>query len=200
MKVLRLVGASTLMVALIAAPVGAEGRTKPNLHFFSGTDSHSNWTPKESVDDNRMSIELHVAADGFAGAELLRVEGEPPVPEPSFWFKADRAGPSGGSPRLQVHFENGTIGDLRPLEWDTEWEKVGGNNEPDWDVRGGPCGFRFAATYEEVLTCAGGGPVTDAFLIGDSGWLHGEYTNWVDRLQWDGHVFSHASDNNNAGE
>ena len=200
MKVLRVLFAALVVCALAVLPAGAAEREKPNLRFFSGPQSHANWTPEDSSDANRQSIELHVGPTGYAGTELQHVEGQPaPEVEPSFYYKADRTGASGGSPRLQITFANGTVADLYPDEWETEWRKVGGEGEPQWDVRGVPCAFMYRTDYEQVKTCAANSPVVEAILVSDSWWLHGEYTNWVDQLQWNGFVFSHARDDNNSG-
>jgi hypothetical protein len=200
MKALRLICAAVVLAAVAITPAAAGARDKPVIRFFSGAQSHSNWTSPESSDQNRMSFIQKVGLGGYGIIDLLGAEGDAaPEQEPSFWFKADRNhASSGASPRLQVVFANGTIGDLRPTDWETNWRKVGGEGDTEWDVRGGPCGFRYNTDYEEVVTCADGSLVLDAAVHSDSWWLHGEYTNWVDQLQWDGYVYSHARDNNNA--
>lgn len=199
MRALKPVLAALAIAALVMGPAGAAPRDKPVIRFASGPQSHADWTAPESSDPNRMSWELHVAELGFANVDLLGAEGKPaPEVEPYFYFKADRAGGSGGSPRLQITFANGGVADLRPDNWSTSWQKVGGNEyEGDWDIRG-TCVPKYDTDYPDVLACANGSPVVDAGIYSDSGWLYGEYTNWVDQLQWNGFVYSHASDNNNA--
>jgi hypothetical protein len=200
MRALKLVLAALAVAALAMGPAGAAPRDKPVIRFSSGPQSHADWTAPESSDANRMSWELKVGPAGYAIVDLHGAEGKPaPDAEPYFYFKADREAPSsGGSPRLSILFANGTVADLRPENWDTEWRKVGGEDDAEWDINGGPCGFRYQTDYEEVKTCAADTLVVNASVFSDSWWLHGEYTNWVDQLQWDGFVYSHASDNNNA--
>lgn len=196
-------GAMLLLAAIVPGAV-AQQRTKPNIHFFSGEQSAAHWTPKESSDADRMSIELQVGptvGSSFAGFVLNRVEGTPPPErEPYFFHKEDRAGPSGGSPRLVLHFGGGNNIQLRPDNWLTGWTKVGeGDGDGNWDVSGGICGFRYDVTYQEALACHPGALLQSVFLVTDSNWLYQSgYTNWVDQLQYDGHVFSHARDNSNS--
>jgi hypothetical protein len=202
MKVLRI-----LLIGLVASlafvPSALAERVKPNIHFFSGPQSDAHWTPKDSADANRMSIELDVgplASGGFAGFELNHVEGTPPPPEePGFFHKEDREGPSGGSPRLVILFPNGNIA-LRPDEWAQEWREVGNNaDDGNWDVNGGACGFRYDVDYEDALACFPNALVTDVFMVSDSNFLYPTgYINLIDRLQYNGFEYSHASDNNNS--
>ena len=193
---------AAIVAAAIFAPSALAERTKPNIHFFSGQQSDAHWTPKDSADANRMSIELEVGpivGASYAGFELNRVEGTPPPErEPRFFHKEDRAGASGGSPRLVIVFPNGNI-QLRPDEWSTSWQFVGeGDGDGNWDVNGGDCGFRYDVTYAEALACFPDALVQEVFLVTDSNWLYaGGYTNWVDRLQYDGFEYSHARDNSN---
>lgn len=211
MQLLRC-AAVAIVASLVFVPTALSERVKPNIHFFSGAQDDAHWTPKDSSDANRMSIELEVGPAatgglGYAGVNLNHVEGRPaPVIEPFFWHREDRASAtSGGSPRMSIIFTDGAVLDLRPDEWSTEWRKVGGEDEHgeqgNWDVRGGACGFRFDVEYEEARGCVGETPVADVILVTDSNWMPDKasgYTNWVDRIQYDGFVFSHARDNNNA--
>jgi hypothetical protein len=194
------VGIIALMFLLVGSAVVAAPRTKPTIHFFSGSQSDAHWTPKDSSDANRMSIELQVGPEvgaSYAGLEFLHEEGQPPpAVEPYFWHKEDRAGPSGGSPRLVIFFPTGNI-QLRPDQWSTGWQRVGQDGDGNWDVSGGDCGFRYDVTYEEALACHPDAVVTNVILVTDSNWLYGEYINWVDQIQYNGFVYSHASDNSN---
>lgn len=211
MKVLRFT-----LVALVAAMVFvpsalAAERTKPNIHFFSGAQDSAHWTPKDSSDSNRMSIELEVGpfatgGVGYAGLEFNHEEGRPaPVVEPYFWHKEDRESPSsGGSPRLVIFFASGRL-ELRPDDWATTWRKVGGEGEDgeegNWDATGGTCGFLYDVEYEQARECFEGQLVTNVHLVTDSNWMADKmsgYTNWVDQIQYEGFVYSHARDNNNS--
>lgn len=203
-----------LLASMLFAPAAFAERVKPNIHFFSGAQDDAHWTPKDSADPNRMSIELEVGplatgGLGYAGLSFNHVEGRPaPVVEPYFWHKEDRDSPaSGGSPRLSIIFANGGVLDLRPDEWTTGWRQVGGQGEQgeqgNWDVRNHVCPQMFDAEYEQVRPCFDGIPVTAVILVTDSNWMADKmsgYTNWVDRIQYEGFEFSHASDNNNSAQ
>ncbi len=191
-----------LATIAVSAPAVAGTREKPNIRFFSGQNSDAHWTPLDSQDPNRMSIELEVGPTvftDFAGLVLNHVEGQPaPVREPYFYHKEDRAGPSGGSPRLVIIFPNGNM-QLRPDQWSTSWQLVGeGDGDGNWDVSGGTCGFLFDATYAQARACFPNGIVSAVILVTDSNFLYPGYTNWVDRLQYNSFEFSHARDNNNS--
>jgi len=197
-----------VVAALMAQAAVAAPRTKPNIHFFSGPQSDAHWTPKDSSDGNRMSIELDVGpvdSFGFAGFELNRVEGTAaPEREPYFYHKEDRESPaSGGSPRLVILFTGvGNRIELRPDEWTTSWQRVGeGDGDGNWDSNGGICGFRFDVTYEEALACHPEAVIQAVFMVTDSNWMPDKatgYINWIDQLQYNNFVYSHASDNNNS--
>jgi hypothetical protein len=210
MQVLRLTLVG-LLAAMLFAPTALAERVKPNIHFFSGAQDDAHWTPKDSADANRMSVELEVGplatgGAGHAGLNFNHVEGRPaPTIEPYFWHKEDRASAfSGGSPRLSIIYSNGRL-DLRPDEWSTEWRQVGGDDEQgekgNWDATGGSCVFLFDVEYEQARECFGDAPVVDVILVTDSNWMPDKasgYVNWVDRIQYDGFEFSHPSDNNNS--
>ena len=211
MKVVRLTLLG-LLGALVLAPAAMAERVKPNIHFFSGAQDSAHWTPKDSSDANRMSVRLEVGplatgGAGHAGLNLNHVEGRPaPTVEPYFWHKEDRASPaSGGSPRISIIYSNGRL-DLRPDEWSTEWRQVGGPDEHGekgtWDATGGSCGFLYDVEYAQARNCFGNAPVVDVILVTDSNWMPDKangYVNWIDQIQYDGFVFSHARDNNTSG-
>ena len=192
------------MLFAMAGMASAE-RVKPTIRFFSAAQSDAHWTPLESADANRQSIELEVgpaSSFGYAGFELLHVEGTPaPTREPRFFHKEDRVTDSGGSPRLVIRFANGNI-QLRPDNWSTSWQFVGeGDGDGNWDVNGGSCVFKFDVTYQEALQCFPNAVVQSVFMVSDSNWQADKatgYLNWIDRLQYNGFEYSHASDNNNS--
>jgi hypothetical protein len=192
-----------LVCAAVLAPTASADREKPTIKFFSGKQSDAHWTPKDSADANKQSVELEVGpivGESFAGLELNHVEGTPaPAREPRFFHKEDRSGPSGGSPRLVMLFSDGGRIELRPDQWSTSWQFVGeGDGDGNWDSNGGACGFQYDVNYEQALACHPDAVVTSAFMVTDSNWLYaGGYTNWVDRLQYNGFEFSHARDNSN---
>ena len=210
MQVLRLTMVG-LLAAMLLAPSALAERTKPNIHFFSGPESDAHWTPQDSSDDdkNGMSIELDVGpltSFGFAGLEFNHEEGQPlPTREPYFFHKEDRESPvSGGSPRLVVFLSDGGNIQLRPDEWTTDWRKVGEGEEGEqgnWDSNGGSCTFQYDETYENVVACHPDALVTNVQLVTDSNWMADKasgYINWVDQIQYNDFVYSHASDNNNS--
>ena len=67
-------------------------------------------------------MEFEVGRVGYAGLELNRAEGPAPAREPRFFHKEDRAGESGGSPRLVMVFTDGGNIQLRPDQWSTNWQ------------------------------------------------------------------------------
>lgn len=194
------------------------GRQTISVSFFAGHvgpvgSGSAHWTNTDSNDTDRFSVELEVPeggtpADGFssfAGINFHHVPPQPPANAPSFDFKADRSGASGGSPRLVMVFSDGGNINLRPLTWvqDTWISEGGPNPTPDpsaptnWDSVGGPCVFRFEQTYQAALACHPGATVTDAFIVTDSGWLGAPYKNWIDNIQYGGKTISQPSDNAN---
>src|SRR5687767_6603278 len=105
LKSMTLAVATAVAASMVLAPSATAERTKPTIHFFSGAQDSAHWTPKESHDANRMSIELQVGAlatggPGYAGLEFNHEDGRPaPETEPSFWHMEDRdSAASGGSP------------------------------------------------------------------------------------------------------
>lgn len=200
--------AVTSAAALAIAPAwGASGgRTAQSESFFASGNASAHWDNSQSADANRFS-QVYVVGDAtsYAGTTLHHVENQPPPPtSPSFAYKADRSGPSGGSPRLVMVFGDpatgATVGDieLTPDNWDTNWQPAG---DGEWSVHGGTCGFTYHDNYDHAVGCMGDGAlVTSAFIVTDSGWLYPTgYTNWVDTVQYGGKTISQPSDNNNSG-
>jgi hypothetical protein len=200
-----------------AAPPNPSGRQTISVSFFVGHvgpvgNGSAHWTNGDSNDSDRFSMELEIPeggtpADGFssfAGINFHHVPPVAPANAPSFDFKADRTGPSGGSPRLVILFSDGGNINLRPLEWvQDKWISEGPGDTPDaaaetnWDNNGGTCGFLFEQKYQTVLACHAAAIVTGAFIVSDSGWLEALYTNWIDNIQYDGKTISQPSDNGN---
>jgi hypothetical protein len=202
-----LVAAASAAV-LVVAPAwasGNNGRTAQSESFFASGNASAHWDNTQSADANRFSERYDVNdASSYAGTTLHHVEGLPaPATSPSFAFKADRSGPSGGSPRLVMVFGDPstgtTVGDieLTPDNWDTSWQTVG---DGFWSVHGGTCGFTYHDNYQHAVGCMGAGTVvTSAYIVTDSGWLYPSgYTNWVDDVQYGGKTISQPSDNNNS--
>lgn len=94
-----------------------------------------------------------------------------PASPPSFDFRANRTGPSGGSVRLRVQFSDAGYADLRPASLVAgQWIHMDGT--ADWDNYGGSCGFRFQQPYSAIAPCHPGATVTGVEVTNDSGWLH----------------------------
>lgn len=180
-------------------PAGAAARTEPSVSFFEGQDGQAHWSRDYSNGNDKFSIALELPAGSYfdyAGADLQHVDGRPaPDQAPSFDFRSTSSGASGGSPRLHLNFSDGGGADLRPVTWEQDtWTAVDGKGA-SWDNNGG-CGYRYNATYAEVLACHPGEAVTSAYMVSDSGWAHPEgYTTYIDNLQYGGTTISQPSDN-----
>ena len=196
--------AAASAATLAFAPAWGAGRTAQSESFFASGNASAHWDNSQSADSDPFSQEYEVNdATATAGTTLHHVEGRPaPEAEPTFDFKADRSGPSGGSPRLVMIFGDPatgtTVGNiaLTPDTVDTTWQHAQGN---EWVVNGGSCGFVYHDNYQHAVGCMGDSVVTAAFLVSDSGWLYPTgYKNWVDNVQYDGKTISKPSDNNNS--
>ena len=201
-----LAAASAAALAFAPAWGAGGGRTAQSESFFASGNASAHWDNSQSADANRFSQEYDVN-DGasYAGTTLHHVENQPPPPNsPTFQYKADRSGGSGGSPRLVMVFGDPTTGvtvgdiELTPDNWDTNWQPAG---DGEWSVHGGTCGFTYHDSYSHAVGCMGDGAlVTSAFIVTDSGWLYPTgYKNWVDEVQYGGKTISQPSDNNNSG-
>src|SRR5947209_10265144 len=188
--------AATSAAALAIAPAwGASGgRTAQSESFFASGNAAAHWDNSQSDSDGDGWAQVYDVQDAtsYAGTTLHHVEGLPaPTTAPSFDYKADRSGPSGGSPRLVMVFGDPaagtTVGNiaLTPQNWDTSWQHA---QDGQWDVTGGTCVFRYQDNYQDAVSCMGAGTVvTSAFLVSDSGWLYPTgYKNWVDNVQYNG--------------
>ena len=196
----------------------SSGRKTISVSFFVGRvgpvhPGQGNWDSSESDDDDTFSMRLTVPEGGtpangfssFAGINFHHVPALPPANPPSFDFKPDRSGLSGGSPRLVIRFSDGGNINLRPLTWEAgQWKSEGpatatSIQDPafatNWDNNGGTCGFLFQQTYNVVRACHAAAVVTAAFIVTDSGWLNGPYINWIDNIQYDGKIISQPPDN-----
>jgi len=202
---IAIVAATAAAVSVGSLPADAAARTEPSVSFFQGAEGKAHWSVEQSNGDDKHSMKLEVpyfdlATEpvNFAGIDLHHEEGRTaPEEAPSFDFYSSDTGPSLGSPRLVIRFSNGGRAELRPLAWvqDT-WTTVDGDG-PNWDINGGTCGFRFAATYAEVLACHAGATVTSAFVVSDSGYAYPPegYVHYIDNLQYDDTTISRPGDN-----
>jgi hypothetical protein len=211
---------NALFAATDTSPIDpTTGRQTISVSFFAGhigpvQNGYAHWTNTDSNDSDPYSAEIIIregtgAPDyfsSFAGINFHHAPPAPPVNAPSFDFKADRTGASGGSPRLVMVFsDHGNI-NLRPLDWvQNTWISEGPGDNPDplfatnWDSNGGTCiGFQYEKTYQQALACHPGATVTAAFITSDSGWMYNTgYMNWIDNIQYDGTIISQPPDNAN---
>ena len=190
--------ATAAAISVSAVPADASARNDISVSFFQGAEGNAHWSQDETFSDDKFSMELDVPGGlNYAGIDLHHEEGRPaPAAAPSFDFNSTVSGFSGGSPRLHINFSDGGSVDLRPVLWAQDtWTHVGGGDD-NWDSNGGTCGFRYQATYQEVLACHPATTVTSAYVVSDSGWMHPEgYVNYIDNLQYDGTTISQPSDN-----
>ncbi|HZT95402.1 MAG TPA: hypothetical protein VFB34_01070 [Chloroflexota bacterium] len=97
-----------------------------------------------------------------------------------------------------IVFTDGGYIDLRPLAWVMNtWTHEDGNST-DWDVMGGPCGFRYETTYSMATACFAGQLVTAVYVVADNFLYPTGYTTWIDNLQYYGKTISNPSDNSNS--
>jgi hypothetical protein len=214
-------GQEALAVAADNAQFVAAGSpgdpTTISVSFFAGhvgpvASGSAHWTNATSNDTDPFSVEIDVPEGGtpangyssFAGINFHHLPPAAPANAPSFDFKADRNGASGGSPRLVIVFNDGGNINLRPLNWvQDRWISEGPGPTPDplaatnWDNSGGTCGFLYEMTYDTVKACHAAAAVTAAFIVSDSGWLNAPYKNWIDNIQYNGKTISQPSDNSN---
>lgn len=191
---------AVMAVGLGSNPAGAAGRTAPSVSFFHGGAGSAHWTQDASNDTDPFSMRLDVPdSASYAGIDLQHVDGQPaPVTAPSFDFQSSTAGPSGGSPRLQINFSDGGSVDLRPLAWTANSWTTENGNSTDWDNNGGTCGYLYENPYSVVSACHAGATVTSAYVVTDSGWLYPTgYANDIDNIQYGGTTISQPSDNGN---
>ena len=139
--------------------IADNGNAPTTMSFFSGgAGAHADWfvtADQPPGDLDRQAIRLITTngfptyEQGYAGILFHHVEGIPAetFPDSEFWNKAP-AGPTLGSPRLVVAFQNAAgqftgYGALRQnARLTNNWEQVSDVSmypNSAWDVMGGPC-------------------------------------------------------------
>lgn len=196
-----------VLVAVPAAAVADNGKAGTTMSFFSGGGgAHADWLATDdqpSGDTDHQAVRLVTTDQGYAGILFHHVTGIPAAdfPDSEFWNKAP-AGPTLGSPRLVVAFQNPLgqfdgYGDLREnARLTSDWEQVSDiDTFPNsaWDVMGGPCGFRYNVHWTDVQACFPGDTVLSVYLTTDPYGI----SHLIDDLQVNGKTFSSASDNSN---
>jgi hypothetical protein len=213
MKVLLVAGALAAALCVAADTAFADnGNGAPTLSFFSGGDgANAHWlatSDQPPGDADNQAIQLQTTNDaptfskGYAGILVHHVTGIPAAafPDSEFWVKTPTfAGPSLGSPRLVVEFQDATgqfvgYGDLRPLTLTPSWQQVNDTTaypNSGWDVMGGPCGFLYNVKWQAVQTCFAGDTTLSVFLVADPYGIN----HLIDDITVNGKTFSSASDN-----
>ena len=186
--------ATGLVVALslvLAAPANATLLDR----FVTSGNATASWIAEPNklpgVAD-QFSIQLSVnarSAVDFNDAAWVTFEGFPPAPPaaaPSFFYKVSDAGPSGGSVRFVMRYNDGGFGFLRPVTLQPGvWQFANGAGG-GWENVGGSCTSASTLTYSEMVACHPGASVTSVEIINDSGWLHAgrPFTALVDYLSY----------------
>jgi hypothetical protein len=210
-----LLAAAALAAGLCVAAGTAladNGNAPPTLSFFSGGDgANAHWlatADQPPGDTDNQAIQLQTTNDpptfakGYAGILVHHVTGIPAeaFPDSSFWVKTPTfAGPSLGSPRLVVEFQNADgqyVGDgnLRPLTLGPTWQDVNDTSSypnSGWDEVGGSCGSLYNVKWQNVQSCFAGDTVLSVFLVADAYGIN----HLIDDITVDGKTFSSASDN-----
>jgi hypothetical protein len=208
-----------LFVSFLVVPATTQadnGNASPTLSFFSGGNGgHADWfvtADQPPGDADMRAIRLLTTngaptfAHGYAGILFHHVTGIPAAafPDSSFWNKTpDASGPTLGSPRLVVQFQNALgqfdgYADLRQNGRGNDWEHVSDVDEypnSGWDVMGGPgpCGFLYNVMWTQVQTCFAADTTLSVYIVADA---YGIY-HLIDDITVNGKTFSKASDNSN---
>ncbi|HET8823215.1 MAG TPA: hypothetical protein VFM57_16875 [Thermoleophilaceae bacterium] len=193
----------SVSIALAAVSLALASPASAQLTFGSFAtegDARAGWieepnSPQGSTEQQSIGLFVNgTSADDFSDAAraiFTGVTGVPPATPPSFDFKVFTVGGSGGSVRLVVRFSDGGRGELRPVSFESgAWTHVDGAGA-NWDNRGGSCGDRASATYDQVVACHPGAEVTVVEVINDSGWLFlGGFQALVDNVSFGGTTVS----------
>ena len=214
-----IVAAVFLMLSFFAVTTTTRadnGNASPTLSFFSGGNGgHADWFVTDDQppgDTDKQAIRLITTngaptyQHGYAGILVHHVTGIPATafPDSSFWNKVPAGpGPTLGSPRLVVQFQNGLgqfdgYADLRQNSRGNDWEHVSDIDEyPNsaWDVMGGPgaCGFLYNVTWPQVQACFAADTTLSVYIVADA---YGIY-HLIDDITVNGKTFSKAADNSN---
>lgn len=211
---LRAATAAVFGATLIGLPssISADaGNATATLSFFSGgLGAHADWIatidqPPGDIDNQAIQLltvnDAPTFQQGYAGILFHHVSGIPAAdfPDSSFWVKTPSfAGPSLGSPRLVVEFQDATgnfvgYGDLRPQLLGPSWQKVSDETlaTAGWDVMGGPCGFVYNTVWSTVQTCFAGDTTLSVFIVADAYGID----HFIDDISVNNKLFSSASDN-----
>jgi hypothetical protein len=203
MRLICVIAAALVGAIVFAGAAAADNGNAPTtMSFFSsGGGAHADWlatADQPTGDTDRQAVRLLTTTQGYAGILFHHVTGIPAeaYPDSSFWVKSTNyAGPSLGSPRLVVLFQDALgqpvgYGDLRPLVLGPTWQLVAGNN---WDVMGGPCGFRYQVAWEVVQSCFATFTTLAVYMTTDPYGVE----HRIDDIETNHKTFSSASDNGN---
>ncbi len=201
---------SVLASVLVVVPAHANGSEDVTVSFFHSPNADARWaqfTPAPPGDPDTWSIRLRLGTKPgtclagdlscYAGADLKGLAGPAPTTAPTYDYYSTAAA-TPGSPRLVVQFSspaNTTLYiDLRPVatvagSWVTEGT---GATASDWDLMNQgvtTCpGFLYEQTYAALVAviqaCDSGAAVTDVFVVTDSSWGPGPYTQYIDNISY----------------
>jgi hypothetical protein len=194
---------AVIAMAAVAATLAVAAPANAQLTFGSFAtqgDASAGWVNEPNAPPgatDQQSIALFVNGSSptdfidAARAVFAGVTGAAPAGAPSFDFKTSTIGDSGGSMRLVLRFSDGGLGELRPLHLQPNaWTHVDGAG-PNWDNRGGSCGFVTSKTYAEVVNCHPGALLTGVEIVNDSGWLYpGGFQVLADNVSYGGGTVS----------
>jgi hypothetical protein len=218
MKLLPLLAATAVLIAVPTIGLADNGNASPTLSFFSGgAGGHADWlatTDQPFGDTDNQAIRLVTTngaptyTQGYAGILVHHVTGiaAGDFLDSSFWNRTPDpyfAEPSTlGTPRLVVVFQNAAgqydgYADLNENTRGNGWEDVSDQaNFPNagWDTMGGaPCGYLYHVKWAAVQVCFAGDFTLSVYLTTDS---YGIY-HLIDDITVDGKSFSGAADNSN---
>ena len=194
---------AVVATAVVAATLAVAAPANADLTFGSFAtqgDASAGWVNEPNAPPgatDQQSIALFVngsSSTDFNDAARVVFTGRsgPPLADaPTFDFKTNTIGVSGGSVRFVIRWSDGGLGELRPLHLGPgAWTHVDGAG-PNWDNRGGICGFVTSKTYDEMRDCHPGALVTGVEVVNDSGWLYtGGFQVLVDNVSYAGGTVS----------
>jgi hypothetical protein len=162
-------GSICLLVLAAAGLFAATVAAAPATSEFG----NGKWAPHSGNNSQFGFVTSSDETGTFGGFSIADFPSDPDdVDALSFDYDSSVNGASGGSPRLVVQFDDGDAV-LRPLTLSADtWATIDGMTGNNWDSRGGTCGFRFAASWDDVVACHTGATITGVWVVNDSGWLY----------------------------
>lgn len=108
----------------------------------------------------------------------------PPVPPPSFKFRSTvSSADSGGTPRLNVRFNDAGRVFMSPASWTADsWQTVDGSGNV-WESSGGSCGPVAGITWAAAVACHAGANVASLSVTGRAV-APGGYAHYIDDVKF----------------